>query len=201
MSKKLNAGSSSSDVKKGLEVLDQFWKSGYRPDDLERHYFFTWFALSDGRILRAVKKMGIHRNTFQNYLAKMRLSHQAIKLRRVWESLEDGKGEKTFNSRLLDMYKKMKSKPNITPAQSAALVGLWKSGFPNKMMMPHFVLWATRSGKSREWVQKELDFSLRHTIRVLARIANPKTDTAFWLSPIKPTAKEIYKPRYYSRLK
>jgi len=180
---------------------DSFWKAGYLPDDLERHYFFTWFADSDGRILGAIRKMGIHRNTFQNYMEKMGLARQTIRLRKVWQGLDDGKGKKSFNRRVLTMYRKMKSKANVTPAQNDALIGLWLSDFPNKMMMPAFILWAVRSGKVRKWIQKEMDLSMRHTIRVLRSIANPKTETAFWLSSMKPKAREIYKPRYRTRLK
>jgi hypothetical protein len=69
------------------------------------------------------------------------------------------------------------------------------------MMMPAFILWAVRTGKDRKWIQKEMDFTMRHTIRVLTSIANPKTETAFWLSPLKPKALELYKPRYRTRLK
>jgi DNA-binding NtrC family response regulator len=89
MKKKLRPGSSMADVKIGLEALSAFWKAGYRPDDLERHYFFTWFADSDGRILVAIRKMGIHRSTFQNYMEKMGLSGRTIKLRKVWQGLDD----------------------------------------------------------------------------------------------------------------
>jgi hypothetical protein len=189
------------DVKRGLEVLNSFWKAGYLPDDLERHYFFTWFADSDGRILGAIRKMDIHRNTFQNYMAKMGLSRQTIRLRKVWQGLDDGKGKKSFDGRVLALYRKMKSEPNVTPSQNDALIGLWLSGFQNKMMMPAFILWAVRAGKNREWISKKMDFSMRHSIRVLSGIANPKTETAFWLSPLKPKALEIYKTSYRTRLK
>ena len=201
MKKKLRPGSSMADVKRGLEALNSFWKAGYRPDDLERHYFFTWFADSDGRILGAVRKMGIHRVTFQNYMEKMGLSRQTIRLRKVWQGLDDGKGKKSFNRRVLALYRKMKFKPNVTPAQNDALIGLWLSGFPNKMMMPLFILWAVRSGKDRKWISKELDFTVRHTIRVLPSIASIKTETAFWLSPLKPKVLEMYKPGYQTILK
>jgi len=201
MAKKLNPGTSISDVRKGLEALNAFWKAGYMPDDLERHYFFTWFADSDGRILKAVLKMGIHRNTFQNYLAKFNLTGQSIKLRRVWQSLDDGKGKKTFNTRVLAMYRKMKSKTPVSVAQNDTLIALWLSGFPNKMMQPSYVLWATRAGKDRAWMQKKLDFSMRHTIRIISKIADQKSETGFWMAALKPKAKELYKPRYQTRLK
>jgi HAMP domain-containing protein len=201
MAKKLNPGTSISDVRKGLEALNGFWKAGYMPDDLERHFFFTWFADSDGRILQAVKKMGLHRNTFQNYFAKFNLAGQSIKLRRIWQSLEDGKGKKTFNARVLAMYRKMKSKTSVSPSQNDVLIGLWLTGFPSKMMQPSYVLWATRAGKDRTWIQKRLDFSMRHTIRIISKIADPKLETGFWMAAAKPKAQELYKPRYRTRLK
>jgi hypothetical protein len=201
MKKKLRPGSSMADVKKGLEALSSFWKAGYRPDDLERHYLITWFADSDGRILGAVRKMGIHRFTFQNYMEKMGLSCQTIRLRKVWQGLDDGKGKKSFNRRVLALYRKMKFKPNVTPAQNDALIRLWLSGFPNKIMMLAFILWAVRSGKDRRWISKKMDFTVRHTIRVLSIIASTKTETAFWLSPLKPKVLELYKPRYQTMLK
>jgi hypothetical protein len=108
MKKKLRPGSSMADVKRGFEALNSFWKAGYLPDDLERHYFFTWFADSDGRILGAIRKMGIHRNTFQNYMEKMGLLRQTIRLRKVWQGLDDGKGKKSFNGRVLEMYRNVK---------------------------------------------------------------------------------------------
>jgi HAMP domain-containing protein len=199
--KSLRPGTSPKEWKKGLETLNLFWKSGCEPDDMERHFFLTWFALSDGRILQAVRDMGLHRNTFQNYLAKFRLARQTIRLRRLWQKLDDGKGAKTFNARMLAFYRQTTKTPTITPAQNEALIGLWKTGFPSKMLMPHFVLWGIRSGKSREWLRKKLDFSNRHLIRVLSRIAQPKSADAFWLAPLKPKAVELYLPRYRSRLK
>jgi hypothetical protein len=187
--------------KKGLETLNAFWKSGCFPDDMERHFFLTWFALSDGRILKAVRDMKLHRNTFQNYLAKFRLARQTIRLRRLWQKLDDGKGAKTFDSRMLAFYRKTTTRPSMTPDQNNALIGLWKTGFPSKLLMPHFVLWGIRAGKSREWLRKNLDFSNRHLIRVLSRIAQPKCRENFWLSPLGPKAVELYLPRYRSRLK
>jgi hypothetical protein len=201
MKKALRSGSSQAEWKKGLEALNAFWKGGFRPDDMERHFFLTWFALSDGRILQAVREMKLHRNTFQNYLAKFRLARQTIRLRRLWQKLDDGKGERTFLTRMMAFYRKTTPKPSVTPAQNEALVGLWKTGFPSKMLMPHFVLWGIRAGKSREWLRKELDFSNRHLIRVLSRIAQPRSKDAFWLAPLKPKALELYLPRYRSRLK
>jgi HAMP domain-containing protein len=201
MKTKLRPGTTASEWKRGLETLNAFWKAGYQPDDMERHFFLTWFALSEGRILQAVRDMGLHRNTFQNYLAKFRLARQTIRLRRLWQKLDDGKGAKTFNARMMAFYKKTTPKPAVTPAQNEALIGLWKTGFPSKMLMPHFVLWGIRVGKSREWLRKELDFSNRHLIRVLSRIAQPKSKDAFWLGPLKPKAVELYLPRYRSRLK
>jgi hypothetical protein len=145
--------------------------------------------------------MGLHRNTFQNYLAKFNLAGQAIKLRRIWESLDDGKGKKTFNVRVLALYRAMKSKTPVSPSQNETLIALWLTGFPSKMTQPSYVLWATRAGKDRAWIQKKLDFSMRHTIRIISAIANPKTETGFWLSALKPKAQELYKPRYRTRLK
>jgi len=187
--------------KKGLETLNTFWKAGCFPDDMERHFFLTWFALSDGRILKAVREMKLHRNTFQNYLAKFRLARQTIRLRRLWQRLDDGKGAKTFDARMYAYYKKTTPKPSMTSEQNKALIGLWKTGFPSKLLMPHFVLWGIRSGKSREWLRKSLDFSNRHLIRVLSRIAQPKSRENFWLGPLAPKAIELYLPRYRSRLK
>ena len=104
MKKTLRPGTTASEWKKGLEMLNAFWKSGCEPDDMERHFFLTWFALSDGRILQAVRDMKLHRNTFQNYLAKFKLARQTIRLRRLWQKLDDGKGAKTFNSRMLAKF-------------------------------------------------------------------------------------------------
>jgi len=201
MKSKLKPGSSPQDWKKGLLALNHFWKAGYMPDDMERHFFLTWFALSEGRILQAVQAMQLHRNTFQNYLSKFRLARQTIRLRRLWQDLDDGKGAKTFGTRMGSYYKKTTPKPALTPEQNKDLIGLWKTGIPSKMLMPHYVLWAIRAGKSREWIRKKLDFSNRHLIRVLSRVAQPKSKDHFWLSPLKPKAQELYLPRYQTRLK
>jgi hypothetical protein len=201
MKQHLRTGVSRSEWKKGLETLNTFWKSGCLPDDMERPFFLTWFALSEGRILKAVREMKLHRNTFQNYLAKFRLARQTIRLRRLWQKLDDGKGAKTFDARMLAFYRKTTPRPNVNPEQNKSLVALWKTGFPSKLLMPHFVLWGIRSGKSREWLRKKLDFSNRHLIRVLSRIAVPKTRENFWLAPLTPKAIELYLPRYRSRLK
>jgi hypothetical protein len=197
---KLNHGAKQTELKAGLMTLNDLWKKGYLPDDIEKHFFLTWFALSEGIILRAVKQTGLHRNTFQNYLIIFGLRGKAIKMRFAWEKLDDGKGDKTISHRIHTFYKKYDSKIKLTPQQNDALVRLWKTGIPLKMTLPHFVLWATRAGKSREWMKQKLDFSNRHLIRVLTGITK-NSSVMFWLAPLKPQIKEIYKPMYHSRLK
>jgi hypothetical protein len=62
--------------------------------------------------------------------------------------------------------------------------------------MVHYLLWAVRTEKTKDWIQKKLNYSERHRIRLLTSILNPKTRDGFWLAVLKPSPQEVYSARY-----
>jgi len=185
----------------GLKVLDGLWKSGYLPNDLKAHYYLTWFALNDGYILSMVNDLGLHRNTYQVFRSEYRLKGPSTQLRYYWQNLSEGLHPVPFETRFLKLYKHVFPKQKLNTKQNNKLIGLWKTGFPFKILRSHFLLWGTRSGKDREWLYKKTDLSKRQLFRCLKNIVTPKRPEHFWLSPLAPKATEFYRERYFTRLK
>jgi hypothetical protein len=189
------SGISKSKWVQGLSTLSGLWKRGLLPHDLERQFFLQWFVVYKGNIAHTAKAIGLHRSTIQGYFLKFGYAKKAVKLRHTWQRMELDKKE-SFEKRFYSFYKEFGGKPSFTPEEIAGLVGLWQTKFPFKTLYPHYILWAVRSGKPRDWVEKKLDYSYRHRARLLNPLLNPKTRDGFWLSPLKPQVKEIYLSRY-----
>ena len=183
----------------GLSVLDRLWKRGLLPKDLERHYFLHWFVVYKGNIIQTANALGIHRNTIQSYFREMGYANQSVRLRHAWQKL-NRKGTGSFESAFHRFYQRYGRTPSFTARENAGLVGLWKIRFPFKTLMPDYFLWAVRAGKSKKWVQKELEYSPRHWARLMNPILKPKTRDGFWLSPLRPKIWEVYSARYRKTL-
>jgi hypothetical protein len=191
---KIPSGISKPKWNQGLATLNRLWKRGLYPDDLDRHYFLHWFVIYKGNIIQTAKALDIHRNTIQGHFLQLGYAKKSVRLRHAWQTLSKKKApfEKLFHQ----FYQKFGRKPALSAEENAALVDLWQVKFPFKTLTPHYLLWAIRAGKSKEWVQKELGYSYRHRARLISTLLSNKKRDGFWLSPLKPKLEEIYSPRY-----
>jgi len=180
----------------GLSTLNRLWNRGLFPQDLERHYFLHWFVIYNGNIIQTAKALQIHRNTIQGHFLQLGYSKKSVKLRHFWQALEEKSKNLSFEKKFHKFYQKFSGKPVLSLEENAGLIGLWQTKFPFKTLTPHYLLWAVRAGKPKEWVQKKLGYSYRHRARLMNPILKPKTRDGFWLSPLKPLLKEVYSPRY-----
>jgi hypothetical protein len=187
---------SKTDWLRGLPTLNRLWKRGLYPGDLERHYFLHWFVIYKGNIIQTAKALQIHRNTIQGHFLQLGYSKKSVRLRHAWQKMDEKLPKAAFAKKFYSFYQKHANKPRLSAEENAGLVGLWQVKFPFKTLTPHYLLWAIRSGKTKEWVQKELGYSYRHRARLLSHVVKPNSRDGFWLSPLKPSVKEIYSQRY-----
>lgn len=183
-------------LKKGLDTLNRLWKRGLFPKDLERHYFLHWFVVYSGNILKTADALQIHRNTIQGHFLTLGYSKRSVKLRHAWQKMKIKFPKFTFENCFAKFFQQYGKNPRLSPEENAGLISLWQIKFPFKTLVPHYLLWAIRVGKSREWVQKKLDYSYRHRARLLSQVLKTKARDGFWLSSLKPTFREIHSPRY-----
>jgi hypothetical protein len=198
LSFKIPSGISKSKWLQGLSTLSNLWKRGLFPEDLERHYFLHWFVIYKGNIIQTAKALDIHRNTIQGHFLELGYSKKSVKLRHTWQEMEDKKG--SFETKFFNFYNRFGGKPRFSAQENAALIGLWQTKFPFKTLTPHYLLWAIRSGKPKDWVEKKLGYSYRHRARLLSYVIKTKDRDGFWLSPLKPQVNEIYSRRYQTIL-
>lgn len=180
----------------GFSALNRLWKRGLYPQDLERHYFLHWFVVYKGNIIKTAKALQIHRNTIQGHFLDLGYAKKSVRLRHAWQKLNEKNPKGNFERKFYGFYQKFGVKPRFSAEESAGLVGLWQTTFPFKTLTPHYLLWAIRDGRSKEWVQKELGYSYRHRARLISSLLRPKSRDGFWLSSLKPRLEEIYSNRY-----
>jgi hypothetical protein len=180
----------------GLQALNKLWARGLFPKDLERHYFLHWFVVYQGNIIQTAKALQIHRNTIQGHFLQFGFSNKSVRLRHSWQMLLEKNKNASFESNFLKFYNQFGGKTKFTPEENKILITLWQTKFSFKTLMAHYLLWALRAGKTKDWVQKKLDYSDRHRIRLLTSILNSKNRDGFWLAPLKPSIQEIYSARY-----
>ncbi len=184
----------------GFETLNKLWNRNLLPKDLERHYFLHWFVVYQGNIIQTAKALQIHRNTIQGYFVKFGFSNKSVRLRHSWQKLIEKNKKASFESSFLKFYSRFGGKTKFTPEENKQLIQLWQTKFSFKTLMTHYLLWASRTGKTKDWIQKKLNYSERHRIRLLTSVLNPKTRDGFWLAPLKPVAAEVYSARYRNML-
>jgi hypothetical protein len=181
---------------KGLNTLSRLWARGLVPDDLERHYMLYWFLVCGGNILETARRLKIHRNTIQGYFLRFKYSRRAVRLRHAWSQLQARNPRKGEAELYHLFYRKHGSKPSFRDVETRGLVALWAAGFPMKNLKAHYLLWASRSGRSRAWIESRLGFSNRHQLRIFSQIGRPGTRENFWLKSLAPKRDEWYLPRY-----
>jgi hypothetical protein len=175
----------------GLQTLNRLWGKGLLPQDLERHYFLHWFVVYEGNILKTAEALQVHRNTIQGHFLSLGYSKKSVRLRHAWQTIQLKARHLSFENNFFAFYKRFGDKPRLNPKENKDLVGLWKIRFPYKTLATHYLLWAQRAGKSKDWVLKRLDYSFRHRARLLSQVVQNKTRDGFWLSPLKPSLDEI----------
>jgi hypothetical protein len=183
-----------------LQVLNQLWNRNLLPKNLERHYFLHWFVVYQGNIIQTAKALQIHRNTIQGHFLKFGFSNKSVRLRHSWQMLMEKNEKMPFESNFLKFYNQFDGKTKFIPEENKRLIQLWQTKFSFKTLMAHYLLWALRTQKTKDWIQKKLGYSERHRIRLLTSILNPKTRDGFWLASLKPRATEIYSARYRNML-
>jgi hypothetical protein len=181
---------------KGLNTLSRIWKRRLVPDDLEKHYMLYWFLACGGNILETARHLNIHRNTIQGYFLRFKYSKKAVKLRHAWRQLNARFPRRTETDLFNRFYHRFGLKPSFSVQDNQGLVTLWNAGFPMKVLKAHYLLWASRSDKSRAWIESRLEFSNRHQLRIYGQIGRLGTRENFWLKPLNPKRDEWYLPRY-----
>lgn len=183
----------------GFDALDGIWLRGVSPRDLDRHFLLFWFIYSGGNILETARRMGIHRNTIQDHFATYGFSGKAVRLRHAWWSLAQHASHQNFEKLFHVFYTQKTRKPKLHPLENEALIHLWVHGFPRKVLMHHFLLWGVRQGYKRTLLAKRLSVTIRHVMRLLADLKNPRSDAGKWLHSLKPKSREWYRPDYRGR--
>lgn len=163
--------------------------------DLERHYFLHWFVVYKGNILKTAEALQVHRNTIQGHFLSLGYSKKSVRLRHAWQTIQIQVRHLSFENKFFTFYKRFGVNPRLNPKENKNLVGLWKIRFPYKTLAAHYLLWAQRAGKPKDWVIKRLDYSFRHRARLLSQLVQNKTRDGFWLSPLKPSLDEIRSTR------
>ncbi len=192
---------SKNELLSGFDALDGLWKRNFVPEKLERHYFLYWFVIYDGNIIRAAEALQVHRNTIQVHFVRFGFAQKAVGLRHAWKQLAEKNKKASFESNFFKFCRQYDVKTGLSFKENKSLIRLWQTGFSFKTLGAHFMLWAVRNDKSREWFQKKLGYTGRHCLRVLVSCLNPKTTNGFWLAPLKPVPDEIYTERFLSRFK
>jgi len=171
------------------------WGRDLLPQDLERHYFLHWFVVYEGNILKTAEALKVHRNTIQGHFLSLGYSKKSVRLRHAWQTIQLHARPLSFENKFFTFYKRFGDKPRLNPKENKDLVGLWNIRFPYKTLAAHYLLWAQREGKSKDWAIKRLDYSFRHRARLLSQVVQNKTRDGFWLSPLKPSLDEIRSTR------
>ena len=181
---------------RGLHTLGRLWSRGLVPEDLERHFMLYWFLICGGNILEAARRLKIHRNTIQGYFLRFHYSRRAVRLRHAWMRLKTRFPRKDEAQLFHAFYGKYGSKPSFAGEETRGLVSLWSACFPMNVLKAHYLLWASRKGKSRDWIESRLGFSNRHQLRIFGSIGRAGSRENFWLAPLSPKRDEWYLPRY-----
>jgi hypothetical protein len=185
-------GWTDSPVRKAFETLDGIWSRGLLPYSLERHYFLYWFAVHQGDIEPMAEALEAHRNTIQFHFERFGFNEKSDLLRKNWRVLMEKKKSHSFEVKFLKFYQINEIKNQLRARENKTLIGLWQSGFSFQTIGAHYMLWALRNHRTKEWIQKKLGYSSHHCMRVLVTVLNPQTANGRWLAPLNPHPDEIY---------
>jgi hypothetical protein len=178
---------------RGYAVLKRLWERDLVPQDLELHYFLHWFVVFDGNIVQTAKELKIHRNTIANYFRRFGFSKKVIRLRNDFRELESKTGIMGFEETFFYYYQQFNQLTRLNRYENKQLVHLWQTRFAIKTLNAHYLLWALRAGKDKNWIHEKLDFSERNCNHLLVSVLDSKKRDGFWLAPLKPSRNEIYK--------
>jgi hypothetical protein len=165
----------------GRKTLEGIWKKDFVPDDLHKHIFLTWFAFSNGNVVRQSKITGWHRNSIIVFFQRERLGGKTIKFRNLWKKIRGKKQKRSFDSLFYSFYKKAVKSPALTPTESKALVNLWLMGFPEKTLRTHYVFWAFGNGWAWERICRRLDMHPRTLSRIRFAASKKGSVATTWL--------------------
>ena len=183
----------------GFSALHGLWDKGLFPEDLKHHYVLYWFVVYDGNIIRMAQALQIHRNTVHGHFRELGHKRNSIQLRREWQEIRE-KSSGSFEKKFFHFYRRTATKSKLSMSENGELISLWRTLFPYKILIHHYLLWAVRRKRSKAWLQSKLGYSYRNLALLFAKIIKPQTRPAFWLSPLKLQASEIYSERYRSQL-
>lgn len=188
---------SKTDLLRSLKCLNNLWQKGLKPEDLNKHYFLTWMAVTNGIIARQAKALHMHRNSIIGICGKIGLGTRTYRFRRIWLKVLKKAPNKPFHLQVHILYRKVVKTPSLKPIENRNLVRLWLMGFPLKVLLAHFVLWAFRKGYTRLETAKKLGTTRRTLNRLIVYGSTHKSSARIWFTPLKPRRKD-WRPNWAS---
>jgi len=179
-------------LQQAFDTLDRVWSRGLVPWHLEWHYFLYWFAVHQGDLDQTAEALQVHRNTVQFHFTRFGFSEKADALRHLWSELVEKNKMPSWESRFFKFYQLTEIQNQVSARENKVLIRLWKSGFSFQTIGAHYMLWALRNQKSKEWIQRKLGYSSHHCMRVLVTVLDPQTAAGRWLASLNPHPDEIY---------
>ncbi len=175
----------------GLKTLEALWSRGIAPAQAKTHWFFTWYTLHNCNMRNASKVTRLHRNTLYSYFNTSLGLKSLIPFRRLWNKNMKVNPSEPFEGNFHQFWKNIRFKFDLSAIDNAALIGLWRTGFPARMLPPCFVLWALRNGKSRDYILNKFEITHRNTIYYhFWNWRLKKSKTYYWLGPMNPTRRD-----------
>ncbi len=178
-------------LRAGLSTLDRIWSRGILPEDLRKHYLFTWFAKKQGRVIQQSNSLGLHRNTLI-YLFTQYSKKKPLVLRSLWNKVNESNPLKSFPSLVYIFYKMAGCRPEYSKEESNRLIDLWLVGFPQQLLRVHYFLWAFNKGYIQKEICKRMKVSFRTLHRIRFRYAKKDSPAFRWLSPLKVTKERLF---------
>ncbi len=86
-----------------------------------------------------------------------------------------------------EFWKKTNFEPRLNQRENKDLIGLWRTGFPNKMLAPSFILWALRNNKDSAYILDKIGYKYKNYLHHHFRKWRLKQSmTHYWLGPLVP---------------
>ncbi len=176
----------------GLNCLKTLWGKNLKPQDLNKHYFLTWFASANGIVSRQAKILRMHRNSIIGISDKIGLGTHTYRFRRMWLGIIRKRPKNQFHFQVNVFYRRAVKYPLFNSRENKYLVWLWLMGFPLKVVSAHYVLWAFRKGLTRQDTAEKLGLNKRTVHRIVTYCSRTGSPAWMWLSPINPQKKDWY---------
>ncbi len=179
-------------LRNGFKVLDRLWSKGLTPKDLKFHFYFTWFAQTNGYVTAMARITGFHRNKILYVFKALVGTPKTYRFRAKWNSLCKKKPVWPFPLMVLELYKFAGGRPRLNIPENRVLVDFWLTGFPYKLLRSHYVLWSFRRGMGWDEVIKRLRFNLRTLHRIRFAAVKRGSPAWKWLQPLNPSIGDWY---------